>query len=169
MSKRMLVAAVVVLATLAVVGWWKALSRTVNADQSGRPSMEEKSQSSENEQSRIAQQKTQSRIAEEDEREMVEFLHTAGPPISMTGVTVMPVFLIKGIVTGSPAQTVGLREGDLIANIDGHQADSFKVMLRTTRKEPGTPVTMDTLRYNTDSGKYDHYKSTMPLAPWQQQ
>jgi len=161
MSKRILVAAVVVLATLALVGWWKALSGSVKADQDAKPNMEAQSQPAENAQAR--------RVAEDDEREMVEFLRTVGPPRSMTGVTIMPAFLIKGVLPDSPAHGVGLREGDLIANIDGHPADSFKVMLRATRKEPGTPVTMDLLRYNPETGKYDHYKSTMPLAPWQQQ
>ena len=159
MSKKMLVAAVVVLATLALVGWWKVLSGTVKADQNGRPNMEGQSQPAEN---------AQSRVAEDDESEMVEFLRSAGPPKSMTGVSIMATFLIMGVLPNSPAQTVGLREGDLIANVDGHQADSFKVMVRTTRKEAGTPVTMDILRYNPDTGKYDHFKSTMPLAPWQQ-
>ncbi|MEK6410814.1 MAG: PDZ domain-containing protein [Acidobacteriota bacterium] len=158
MSKRMLTATVVVLALVAFVGWWKVLSGTANADQSGRPSVDAQAQQSEN---------TQSRLAEDEPKEMAEFLRTIGPAKSMTGVSVMPTFLIKGVLPGSPADIVGLKEGDLITNIDGHQADSFKVVLKMTRKEPGTPVNMDLLRYNPETGKYDYYKSTILLAPWQ--
>lgn len=158
MSRKVLAGMVVVLAIAAFAGWWKVISGTITADQNGRTNVEQSQPTG----------KTQSVVAEDETREMAEFVRTLGPPKSMTGDSVMPTFLIKGVLRGSPAEIVGLKEGDLIVNIDGQQTDSFKVILKMTRKEPGTPVNMDILRYNPDTSKYDHFKSTMPLAPWQQ-
>jgi C-terminal processing protease CtpA/Prc len=155
MNKRILIAGIAVLAALAFISWRRVPSEAVNADLGARVAADEQAQTSQN---------TKSLVDDNDQKELAEFLTAIGPAKSTTGMTVMPTFLVKGVEPGSPADIVGLKEGDLIVNIDGHQTDSFKVLLRMTRKEPGTPVTMDVLRYNPDIGKRDHYKTTMPLA-----
>jgi S1-C subfamily serine protease len=55
--------------------------------------------------------------------------------------------VISGVVPGGPADSAGIRRGDLLVSVDGHAVQSLRQLYRTLwRKGPGATVGMQVLR-----------------------
>lgn len=100
----------------------------------------------------------------QDQKDLGEFIERLGPAKSTTGITGFMGFLIDDIEPGSPAEIVGLKKGDVILNLDRQEVSSLKPIMKMTRQDPGTPVTMTVWRLNSETNRIEYSKVTLPLA-----
>ncbi|MEM7046265.1 MAG: RIP metalloprotease RseP [Pseudomonadota bacterium] len=64
----------------------------------------------------------------------------------MTGSHPMPLAVIDEVLEGSPAAEAGLRSGDRVVRIDGHEISVFVELARAVRTSEGRPLVFEVVR-----------------------
>jgi membrane-associated protease RseP (regulator of RpoE activity) len=155
MNKKTLAICILLLFAGGAFAGWKAMSARANA-------------ATESQEKKEALRENPVTGAEPDDEtdEIMEFTKTLPPPKSMTGAAGACAYVIHNVLPGSPAELAGLKVGDLLTSVDDKQISSDKVMLKLTKKEPGTQVTFHVRRYNFETKELEQFKVTLPLAEW---
>jgi S1-C subfamily serine protease len=73
-------------------------------------------------------------------------------------------FVVHKVEPGTPAEQIGLRQGDLITEWNGKQIISIRDFLMMEQLEPGQPVEVTFFRADFAKGKYQTLKGAAPLA-----
>jgi len=75
-------------------------------------------------------------------------------------------FMVKNVEQGSPADQAGIKSGDLITFLNGHQVDSVTELQQTINGSGDKVVEVTYLRFNPDTNHYDQRKVTVKPVPW---
>ena len=84
---------------------------------------------------------------------------------SSIGAAGAMAFVVNYVAPGSPAEAAGLKEGDVITEINGGQIDTISdFQEKITQAEPGTTFNISYMRYDTDKGVLGQRKTIVKSA-----
>lgn len=92
----------------------------------------------------------------------------AGPPKSVIGVMGKMAFFVDAVEPGLPADTAGLKVGDLIVGFDGHGVNAIDdVTVPPWISAPGKSFKVRYIRIDKTTGEPSVHETTITSVPWQ--